>query len=644
MADYDIGAAFGEIEDELISSMIRNLKRHQVEEIAEGMEWSQWQALQLQALEDYKRKAAQKYGSKFSTINDKVDKMLTDTYNTAETSQEQKILKAIQKGIPETVTPLTGSGEIQGEFFKTNDRKLDALIKATTSDMEKAEHAVLRMTDDKYRKIIFNAQVYANTGAGTYQKAVDMATKDFLSAGINCIEYKNGRRVPIDVYAEMAIRTANKRAYLQGEGEMRKKWGIHTVIMNKRTNPCPKCAPFVGKVIVDDVWSGGTAEEAEKSGYLLMSDCIKRGLYHPNCQDSHTTYFGDILDEEEEENTAEQEQTEGEPETNDKGVSETDTPKNAESSTEDGVRQMPLTEESEYFARENGYDSTVPTSENQITPREQRINEQLYDAEQRQNHCERQVQRFERMGKYSLDKDNQRIYKARKSEWKEKKKEVDLQINEIKREINKAQNKVNRPRIKSLALASSDPVRLTNYSLNISPDIEKKNENNSPQEVANSGGSGIIDVRTEMHRQFDPNQDRRKDLHFVSDTTFSNLTVEARINGANILRGGEEIEHHLDTVGADASIVGDTILFRKDVCVSEVLEETHHYMQNLNHMNDDKPEPLRTYLNEIDAKEYLLNNARKYKIPRNEIETTKKQLESYKAELEKYVKEFGEHE
>lgn len=438
MADYDIGAAFGEIEDELISSMIRNLKRHQVEEIAEGMEWSQWQALQLQALEDYKRKAAQKYGSKFSTINDKVDKMLTDTYNTAETSQEQKILKAIQKGIPETVTPITGSGEIQGEFFKTNDRKLDALIKATTSDMEKAEHAVLRMTDDKYRKIIFNAQVYANTGAGTYQKAVDMATKDFLSAGINCIEYKNGRRVPIDVYAEMAIRTANKRAYLQGEGEMRKKWGIHTVIMNKRTNPCPKCAPFVGKVIVDDVWSGGTAEEAEEKGYLLMSDCIKRGLYHPNCQDSHTTYFGDILDEEDEENTEEQEQTEGEPETNDKGISETDTSKNAESSTEDGVRQMPLTEESEYFARENGYDSTVPTSENQITPREQRINEQLYDAEQRQNYCERQVQRFERMSKYSLDKDNQRIYKARKSEWKEKLAQVKESVQNFKKSIAKS--------------------------------------------------------------------------------------------------------------------------------------------------------------------------------------------------------------
>lgn len=426
MTDYDIGEAFGEIEDELISSMIRNLKRHQVEEVTEGIEWAQWQALQLQALEDYKRKAAAKFGSKFSSINDRIEEMLTDTYNTAETAQERKILKAIQKGIPETVTPITGSGAIQGEFFKTNDRKLDTLIKATTNDMERAEHAVLRMTNDQYRKIIFNAQVYANTGAGTYEKAVDMATKDFLSAGINCIQYKNGRRVPIDVYAEMAIRTANKRAYLQGEGEMRKKWGIHAVIMNKRSNPCPKCAPFVGKIIVDDVWSGGTAEEAKEKGYLLMSDCIKQGLYHPNCQDSHTTYFGDIEDEEqepEEQEQTEEEQIEETPETE---------------LEEDEGKEIPPTKEPEYSASENGVDSTVPTSENQITPREQRINEQLYDAEQRQNYCERQVQRFERMSKYSLDNDNQRIYRARKSEWKEKLAQVKESVQNFKKSIAKS--------------------------------------------------------------------------------------------------------------------------------------------------------------------------------------------------------------
>ena len=85
-------------------------------------------------------------------------------------------------------------------------------------DMKKAETAVLRMANDQYRKVIFNAQVYANTGAGTYEKAVDMATKDFFSAGLNCVEYANGARHTIADYADMAIRTACKSAYLQGEG------------------------------------------------------------------------------------------------------------------------------------------------------------------------------------------------------------------------------------------------------------------------------------------------------------------------------------------------------------------------------------------------------------------------------------------
>ena len=35
------------------------------------------------------------------------------------------------------------------------------------------------------------------------------------------------------------------------------EWGSFTVIMNKRGNPCPLCRPFVGKVLIDDVWSNG---------------------------------------------------------------------------------------------------------------------------------------------------------------------------------------------------------------------------------------------------------------------------------------------------------------------------------------------------------------------------------------------------
>lgn len=285
--EYDIGKALEAIEDELIASMIRNMKCHKVEEIKEDKQWSMWQVEQLKNLEKYRKENKKKFKKPFAKINEQMEELIRIARDEGEMDQEIEILDAIKKGFSgERVFK-----ESTAEFFKVNDRKLNALIQATTDDMKKAETAVLRMANDQYRKVIYNAQVYANTGAGTYEKAVDMVTKDFLSAGINCIQYTNGARHTIADYADMAIRTASKRAYLQGEGQKRQEWGIHTVIVNKRGNPCPKCLPFVGKVLIDDVWSGGSRKDGN---YPLMSEAIAAGLYHPRCKDSHTTYFPGI--------------------------------------------------------------------------------------------------------------------------------------------------------------------------------------------------------------------------------------------------------------------------------------------------------------------------------------------------------------
>ena len=288
-SEYDIGAAFEAVENELIASMIRNMRRHKIEEIDEDKQWSMWQTEQLRALEKYRKENQERFGAKFKDINNRIEALISTARDEGDMDQEIAILEAIKKGFPaRRVSPGASAA-----FFRLNQRKLEALIQATTSDMEKAETAVLRMANDQYRKVIFNAQVYANSGAGTYEKAVDMATKDFIAAGLNCVEYANGSRHTLADYADMAIRTASKRAYLQGEGQKRQEWGISTVIMNKRGNPCPKCLPFVGKILIDDVWSGGSAKDGP---YPLMSAAIEAGLYHPRCKDSHTTYFPELED------------------------------------------------------------------------------------------------------------------------------------------------------------------------------------------------------------------------------------------------------------------------------------------------------------------------------------------------------------
>lgn len=131
----------------------------------------------------------------------------------------------------------------------------------------------------------------------------------------------------------------------------------------------------------------------------------------------------------------------------------------------------------------------------------------------------------------------------------------------------------------------------------------------------------------------------RRTGNFISNERFESLVVPIKKQGAIIIKGTKEANEYLDKRKAAAITIGDVILFRDDVLISEVLEESRHFMQNAIHLNDDKGEPLRSILNEIEAKEYLLTQTKKYKIPRAEVETTKKQLESYKKQLQKITGE-----
>lgn len=290
MSDYNIREAFEKIEDELIDSMMRNFSRHRAEETKEGYNWTQWQAEQLKSLEEYRKHNAKKFGKRFKTINSKVEEMIRTAKADGNASQEAEILEAVKDGFK---APKKPSAHSTAEFFKVNDRKLDALIKSTTDDLKRAETAVLRMSNDKYRKAIFNAQVAMNTGAVTYEKAVDMACKDMLNAGLNCVEYKNGARHTLSDYADMAVKTANKRAYLRGEGEKRAEWGVSLVVVNSRQGGCPDCAKYIGKVFIDDVYSNGKKSDGN---YPLLSTAIKNGLFHPRCKDSTSTYYPELDD------------------------------------------------------------------------------------------------------------------------------------------------------------------------------------------------------------------------------------------------------------------------------------------------------------------------------------------------------------
>lgn len=262
---YDITEIFQEIENQLVSSMCRNLSRHIDEEQEADANYPQWQTKQLQALERYRKENLKEFSKQFEDINNGLKKYLEMTYNNSKTATEHDIISNLDRN---------------SDAIGVNQEKLNALIKSVTDDFQKAEYSLLRRSNDLYRQTIYKAQIGLNTGSITLNQAIDMATKDFLSNGINSIRYKNGNLVNIASYSEMALRTAEKRATMYGDGEKRQEWDISTVVVYGHNGACPLCSRWQNRVYIDDVYSNGKPNNK----YPLFSVAIQGGLYHPNCK------------------------------------------------------------------------------------------------------------------------------------------------------------------------------------------------------------------------------------------------------------------------------------------------------------------------------------------------------------------------
>lgn len=188
-------------------------------------------------------------------------------------------------------------------FFGVNHRRLNSLIDEIQTAESRVERAALRTMEDAYRQTISRVELSMSAGTVALPQAIDMAVKDFLAQGIRCVEYKNGRRVNIADYAQMALRTAATRSMLLGEAQRRAEFGVDTVLVSQYGACSETCLPWQGKVYIDDVWGMWNGERSGDRGlsndghwYMLLSVAVNKGLFHPNCRHKLVTWrYGDTI-------------------------------------------------------------------------------------------------------------------------------------------------------------------------------------------------------------------------------------------------------------------------------------------------------------------------------------------------------------
>ena len=258
----DIGNIFAEIELDLV----RNLKG----ELSGG----NWRTQRLRAFNEFQKRNIEIL-SKYP-ITEEVQRQV-----------EQAYLQAGYKTRAEAIKIL-GKASKTGTSFSVSDRRLKALIDQLNSDLTNAQTAAVRMMNDVYRETTAKAQVAMATNLYTMDQAIDIATQDFLAKGINCIQYANGARVNIASYAEMALRTSNRRATLIGEGAMRAELGQNLVYVSQYGACSDTCLPWQGQIYWDDVYTPGAKPD---EAYPRLSEAISGGLFHPNCRHKSSTWY-----------------------------------------------------------------------------------------------------------------------------------------------------------------------------------------------------------------------------------------------------------------------------------------------------------------------------------------------------------------
>src|ERR1700735_1856914 len=122
------------------------------------------------------------------------------------------------------------------------------------------------------------------------QKVMD----DLASQGITGFTDRAGRNWSLSAYAEMATRTAQSRLTLQNQLKLMPPAGVSLVIVDEPSMeaPCPRCRPWVGKVLSLTPFTAGSSSTITDANGVTrteqiagtLAEAVSAGLLHPNCE------------------------------------------------------------------------------------------------------------------------------------------------------------------------------------------------------------------------------------------------------------------------------------------------------------------------------------------------------------------------
>ena len=217
-----------------------------------------------------------------------VRQMVLDGYKTGLESAVEDILRA------------TGSAPPSNLFSRAHQRQINLLVQNTVDGLTKAVNLVGRRMQDELREAGLRAASLKAATSGTVKEMQKDLEKRLLGLGLRQpdgrmgVQYRNGKVVGIDKYAEMVSRTTPAEAQNKAKIVQAAEWGYDLVSCTTHTPTCAICAQYQGRVYA-------LTREAANGKYkgprgellrfpLLYETALVHGYetIHPNCRHRFT--------------------------------------------------------------------------------------------------------------------------------------------------------------------------------------------------------------------------------------------------------------------------------------------------------------------------------------------------------------------
>ena len=160
----------------------------------------------------------------------------------------------------------------QGRFYGVHESAAAAMAGRLDGRLVAARLMIGRQASDVFARIQREQVEEGIAGALTRREVSAQIREELLREGTTAFVDRAGKRWGLDVYAEVAARTATREAVTIGTANRCLELGQDLVTITKHANACPICLPFEGRTF---------SLTGETPGYPKAEQLPP---YHPRCR------------------------------------------------------------------------------------------------------------------------------------------------------------------------------------------------------------------------------------------------------------------------------------------------------------------------------------------------------------------------